>query len=95
MIDRISRRPETAPSSEYYLASAYYFSEDYEKALPGNQALLRSEGEIWWILVRLGCIHARLGDRQAAMDYIQKLGAKETKHEPTSDFPLPTSDFAN
>jgi Flp pilus assembly protein TadD len=80
MLDWVKARPEAFPSDRAELAKAYYMTEDYKNALLEYQYLVQSQGEKEEYLMQLGCIHAKLGNREGAMECIQKLSGIEEKY---------------
>ena len=76
--DRIRSQPESIAGSREILASVYYFSGQFNLALPYYRDQIRSGNAAWYNLARLGSIYARLGEPEKAGDIIRRLEALDT-----------------
>ena len=71
-INRIQNRPENIPLEARRLAEGYYYAKDYINALPYYLEQAASGAPSWYQRMRLGTIHAKMGNQEAALAIIQQ-----------------------
>lgn len=80
-IEKINNRPESVPLDNYLLALGYYYTEQYDKALPLFQGPNYLENDPWFsknsLLMREGFCRAKLGQKEEALKIIDRLKALE------------------
>lgn len=72
-INKIRSQPETLPGKKELLAGAYYFTDEFDKALPVYLERVRTGNITWYYLARIGSIYARLGQTDQAREVIRQL----------------------
>lgn len=77
-VQKIENKPESVALDRHDLASAYYFSEQYDKALPFYRDFLNQSHSNPFFLRRTACCYAKLGQEQNALNIIKQLREMET-----------------
>jgi len=79
-LERIKDQSKFTDTGPGFRASANYLAEQYEEALPLYQELAKTQLSNWGLLSRIGIIHSKMNNREAAEDMIQEL---KTNDKPT------------
>ena len=77
-IRKITNKPETVELDRNNLASAYFFSEQYDKALPFYRALQSKFPSNSFFQVRLAVCYANLGQEHQTLEIIKQIKDLET-----------------
>ena len=80
-LNYLKQQPEAIVSNNFNLARAYYLSEQYDQALSyyfelsrdAEYGSLYDDKGLWNYLSRIGCIYARTGKKEKAMEMIEQL----------------------
>lgn len=76
-IEKIKNKPESAVLDRHGLASAYYFSEQYDKALPFYRDFLSQFPSNPFFLMRTAGCYAKLGQERKALNIVEQLKGME------------------
>jgi tetratricopeptide (TPR) repeat protein len=70
-VDRINNRPESVSLALNRLAEGYYYLDDFDQALQYYRQIMVQQDSTWSNLQRLGCIYAKMGQQEEAMNVVK------------------------
>lgn len=77
-LDKIRSLSGSPSDREEMLAGAYYFTEEFPKALPLYLEKIRTGNITWYYLARIGSSYARLGEVHKAIEVIRQMEELDT-----------------